>query len=109
MESAETAAQKTQAARLRPESSQPAPIPEEQQSVLNALNNFSILAEYQRSLGSPNIASDSLQTIVARMEEHNRFRRHSGRSARWRQSERASTAPCHLGRRSRKIKRGDYS
>ncbi|MBP1731837.1 MAG: hypothetical protein H6Q55_2266 [Deltaproteobacteria bacterium] len=75
IDSAETAAQKTQAARtvtdIQPAA---APIPEEQQGpVLERIEQLlDTLEEYQRSLGSPNIASDALQTIVARMEGHNR-------------------------------------
>lgn len=51
-----------------------APLAEEQQGpVLERIEQLlDTLEEYQRSLGSPNIASTALQTIVARMEEHNR-------------------------------------
>lgn len=77
IESAETAAQKTQAARsvtgIQPAAAA-TPIPEQQQGpVLERIEQLlDTLEGYQRSLGSPNIASDTLQTVVARMEEHNR-------------------------------------
>jgi hypothetical protein len=77
IESVETTTQKTQTVRaatgIHPLQATIA-IPEEQQGpVLERIEQLlDALEEYQRSLGSPNIASDTLQTVVARMEDHNR-------------------------------------
>ncbi|MEO0249154.1 MAG: hypothetical protein ABIN58_06340 [candidate division WOR-3 bacterium] len=74
--------QTTEAAARKAESSQAASdiqpssgiIPDERQKpILDRIEQLlDTLEEYQRSLGTSNISSDALQTIVARMEEHNR-------------------------------------